>query len=233
MEPKRNAPKLIAIICIVAIVVAIYCSCFVPKDNFGDAPIVSPKSNTLIALPKTSFEPGTPDTPSELPAPPVPSSFSTESSCTVEFLNVALPNEEPSIEAQLAGARDWDDEEVMDYFEEVTPSLEYTCPYDIHKCVASMQFTLKELSVTWDIYLYSRDGIIGTWLVNNAGNSLSFYGSAFAYGIDNYNIHLGEYYQLSDGRSVVLKYTCVYPEQTPDPNSFMIVHYREEIDKIS
>lgn len=249
MEPKHNAPKLLAIICVIAVLVAIYCSCFVPKDNVGNVPAVSPKSNTLIALPTSSTEP---DTPPVLPAPPTPSVSSADSiEADVAISIEAIPNNivwlgdntinlhqdekavEPSVKSLLehANAHAWDAKEVMDHFEEATPSLEYTCPYDIHKCVSSVTYVHGELTITWDIYLFSFDGVIGTWIVNNSGNDIVFYGDAYLYEVDNYNVHLGKYYQTEFDTSVVLKHLCIYPQSFSD--SFMVVTYHEEIDKIS
>lgn len=242
MEPKRNAPKLIAIICVVALLVAIYCSCFVPKEPNVATPIVPTESSTLIALPEPSTEP---DTTPVLPAPPVPPADVTVTSETLSTdddyvwfgdSRLSLHQEddmEPSAKSllSLADCHYWDDEEVIDYFEEVEPSLQYTCPYEIHKCVSSMTYTREELTVTWDIYLFSYDGIIGTWIVNDSGNDIVFYGDAYLYSIDNYNVHLGKYFRTEFDTSVTLKHLCVSPESFTD--GFMVITYYEEIAKIS
>lgn len=63
MEPKRNAPKLVAIICVVALLVAIYCSCF--AETAGGVPLIHyPYSDALTALPEPSTETDTTPTPS-------------------------------------------------------------------------------------------------------------------------------------------------------------------------
>ena len=253
MEPKRNAPKFVAIICVVALLVAIYCSCFVAETAGGQPLIHYPYgSDSSETLPKTSFEPGTPDVPPELPAPPAPpeSTDSGEASGAISTQTIPTDSDiiwlgdstirlqqeeavEPSVKSLLSQANCylWDDEEVIDYFDEVTPSLEYTCPYDIHKCVQNITYVHGGLTITWDIYLFSYDGLIGTWIVNDSGKDIVFYGDAYLYEIDNYNVHLGKLYHTDYGNSVVVKHLCVYPQSFTD--GFMIVTYSEEIDKIS
>lgn len=154
------------------------------------------------------------------------------SSKSISSVGTSIALSETSAKSLLnqADCHSWDDEEIMDYFEEVTPSLEYTCPYDIHKCVYSMQFNRHELTVTWDIYLFSYDGIIGTWIVNDSGKDIVFYGDAYLYSIDNYNVHLGKYFRTEFDTSVTLKHLCVSPESFTD--GFMVVTYYEEIAKI-
>lgn len=256
MEPKRNAPKLVAIICVVALLVAIYCSCF--AETAGGTPLIhypyfgnSIKDSssdtthaTTSAVSPEAYQvvPGEPDTPPELPAPPTVRTVVSETTSTGDDYTwlgddrIRLHQEddmEPSAKSllSLADCHYWDDEEVMDYFEEVEPSLQYTCPYEIHKCVSSMTYTREELTVTWDIYLFSYDGIIGTWIVNDSGKDIVFYGDAYLYSIDNYNVHLGKYFRTEFDTSVTLKHLCVSPESFTD--GFMVVTYYEEIAKIS
>ena len=242
MKPKHDAPKLVAIICVVALLVAIYCSCFVaPKeDTVGGIPVMhSPYSDTLTALP----EPSTKSVTSTVfPAPPADTTVVIETISTDDDYvwlgdsRIRLYQEddmEPSAKSllSLADCHYWDDEEVMDYFEKVEPSLQYTCPYDIHKCVSNMTYTSSEVTITCDVYLFSVDGIIGTWFVSDSGKEVVFFGEAFIYATDSGRAILGRFYKLNDGSLAVLRDTAVLLDFSK--NVFMVDTYHEEIAKIS
>lgn len=93
--------------------------------------------------------------------------------------------------------------ELVKKAEEVEPSLDEACPYEISKCVATLEFSsnLEGWETTWDVYLYVYDSMIGTWIINSYGNPISVYGEPYAYSLDNYNVHMGE-----------ADTVCVYPD---------------------
>ena len=115
-------------------------------------------------------------------------------------------------------------EEVMENAREVTPSLGYTCPYEDSKCVATMDFSdnIKHLT-SWDIYIFTLDNVIGTWIVNEAGNNICFYGDAFLYSTDNRTIHLG--YCMTDGENIFYERHLCIRSNLSDINSFVVSTY--------
>lgn len=160
------------------------------------------------------YTPGEPDTAPTLPAPPAPPE-SLSSSVTANSSSVSDTNEYWSLKVT----------EIMEYSNERTPALEYACPYEVSKCVGTMDFAEgDEHLTTWDIYIYSLDGVIGTWIVNEGGNDLSFYGDAFLYFLGNTNVHLGSC--VTDGEKTFYEgHLCVYPNRDTDVNDFMVVTY--------
>lgn len=80
--------------------------------------------------------------------------------------------------------------EILEAIDEVTPTLEAKCPYGKNsKCVANVQYSYtNSYEANWDVYVYVDDGIIGTWIVNDSGIKIDFYGNAYSRTNDNYNV---------------------------------------------
>lgn len=158
---------------------------------------------------------GKPDTAPTLPAPPAPPMSSS--------VNVSA--------GSSVSAYDVDEywrlktTEIIEAAAEETPTLEYTCPYEDSKCVGTMEFTDDGKHLTaWDIHIFSLDNVIGTWIVNEAGNDITFYGDAYLYTLDNVNVHIGSC--LTDGEKTFYEgHLCVYPNRDTDVNDFMVVTY--------
>jgi len=72
--------------------------------------------------------------------------------------------------------------EMFDSFTSIQPALDVRPfhQYGNHadnftKPIATLQ--LRGMDVTWDVWVYVYDGIIGTWIANCAGAMIDFYGS--------------------------------------------------------
>lgn len=104
------------------------------------------------------------------------------------------------------------------------PSVEHECPYEQSELIEVAEFTSDgQQLTTWYIYSFTYDGVAGTWIVNDAGSHITFYGDTYLYTIDNYNVHLGRCLdgdEQSSGKATL----CVYPDSL-NPFSFMVVTY--------
>jgi len=84
--------------------------------------------------------------------------------------------------------------EILALFESTKPTLEYTCPYETSKCINTAEFANgDDIAETWDVYLYKYDGLIGTWIVNQNGQSIDFYGNAYIE-TGKTSVKIGQYY---------------------------------------
>lgn len=176
---------------------------------------------------------GKPDTAPTLPAPPAPPIDEFVASETVSTdddyvwfgdSRIRLPQED-AVEPIIDEYWRLKTTEIIEAAAKEAPTLEYTCPYEDSKCVGTMEFTDDgKHFTTWDIYLFNLDNVIGTWIVNEAGNDITFYGDAYLYTLDNTNVHMGSC--LTDGEKTFYEgHLCVYPNRGTDVNDFMVVTY--------
>lgn len=111
--------------------------------------------------------------------------------------------------------------EWFDDIEEVSPENKAKCPfseeeYGFNKCVGTVHFAYSDgTSSVWDLYVVLWDGIEGVVIVNDSGNTLSFYGDMYDHTVENYNVHL---------KTAGDNGLCVYPHGE-NLESFMVVTY--------
>lgn len=100
------------------------------------------------------------------------------------------------------------------------PSIEYECPYEQSELVEVAEFTVSggQHFATWYIYSFTYDGTDGTWIINDAGNHITFCADVYLETSDNYAVWVGH-----PGNSTM----CVKPDFM-DPSSFMVraIQYR-------
>ena len=70
--------------------------------------------------------------------------------------------------------------EIYDSFDKIEPTIEIPAFSEMeYKCIKTVEFTREneKYHCTWDIYIFMYDGLVGTAILNDSGESIFFYGN--------------------------------------------------------